>query len=105
MNEKLTAAMKAARRTSQPEKPKAETLKPEIGVAMNQNIAPVTPANVAVEPYINKREVARRLNRTVRCVDNMMRRGMLPYYKLGYRVAFRWSEIQNHLAQTCRVCR
>jgi predicted DNA-binding transcriptional regulator AlpA len=57
----------------------------------------------AVEPYINKREVARRLNRTVRCIDNMMRRGLLPYYKLGYRVAFRWSEIQQHLSETCRV--
>jgi len=60
---------------------------------------------IAVEPYINKREVGRRMGRTTRSVDNMMRRGMIPYYKLGYRVAFRWSEIQDHLAQTCRVCR
>jgi excisionase family DNA binding protein len=49
--------------------------------------------------------VAKRLGNTTRTVDNMMRRGMIPYYKLGYRVAFRWSEIQSHLAQTCRVCR
>ena len=62
-------------------------------------------ANIAVEPFINKREVAQRLGNTTRTVDNMMRRGMIPYYKLGYRVAFRWSEIQSHLAQTCRVCR
>lgn len=60
---------------------------------------------IAVEPFINKREVAKRLGNTTRTVDNMMRRGMIPYYKLGYRVAFRWSEIQSHLAQTCRVCR
>jgi predicted DNA-binding transcriptional regulator AlpA len=67
-------------------------------------ITPLIPAaDAAMEPYINKREVARRIGRTVRCVDNMMRRGMIPYYKLGYRVAFRWSEITNHLAQTCRV--
>jgi excisionase family DNA binding protein len=59
----------------------------------------------AVEPFINKREVAKRLGNTTRTVDNMMRRGMIPYYKLGYRVAFRWSEIQSHLAQTCRICR
>jgi hypothetical protein len=65
-------------------------------------MAPVDPA---VEPYINKREVARRMGRTVRCVENMMRRGLLPYYKLGYRVVFRWSEIQSHLAQTCRCLR
>ena len=64
-----------------------------------------TSGAIAVEPYIDKHEVARRLGKTTRTVDNMMRRGMLPYYKLGYRVAFRWSEIQNHLAQTYRVCR
>ncbi len=59
----------------------------------------------AVEPFIKKPEVAKRLGRTVRTVDAMMRRGQLPYYKFGYSVAFRWSEITNHLAQTCRVCR
>jgi predicted DNA-binding transcriptional regulator AlpA len=65
-------------------------------------MAPVDPA---VEPYINKREVARRMGWTVRCVDNLMRRGLLPYYKVGHRVTFRWSEIQSHLAQTCRCLR
>jgi len=59
----------------------------------------------AVEPYINKKEVARRMGRTTRGVDKMMRRGLIPYYKFGYRVAYRWSEIQQHLAETCRVCR
>ena len=59
----------------------------------------------AFEPYIDKREVARRMGRGVRAVESMMRRGMIPYYKLGYRVAFRWSEIQSHLAETCRVVR
>ncbi len=67
--------------------------------------SPTLHAAVAVEPFINKREVAKRLGNTTRTVDNMMRRGMIPYYKFGYRVAFRWSEIQSHLAQTCRVCR
>ena len=59
----------------------------------------------AVEPFIKKPEVAKRLGRTVRTVDAMMRRGQIPYYKFGYAVAFRWSEITEHLAQTCRVCR
>jgi hypothetical protein len=44
------------------------------------------------EPFIGKREVARRLGKTVRTVDNWMRRGMLPYYKCNRTVAFRWSE-------------
>ena len=65
----------------------------------------LSPADLAVEPYINKREVARRMGRTTRGVDKMMRRGQIPYYKWGYRVAYRWSEIQKHLAETCLVCR
>lgn len=72
----------------------------------NQQNAPVMmAADAVVEPFIKKPEVAKRLGRTVRTVDAMMRRGQLPYYKFGYSVAFRWSEITDHLAQTCRVCR
>lgn len=55
------------------------------------------------EPYINKREVAKRMGRTVRTVENMMRQGRIPYYRFDGRVSFRWSEIQSHLADTCRV--
>lgn len=56
-----------------------------------------------VEPFINKPVVAHRIGQTTRAVELMMRRG-LPYYKLGSRTAFRWSEIQAYLVQTCRVC-
>lgn len=66
--------------------------------------AALTPAELAVEPYIDKREVARRMGRTTRTVDSLMRRGLLPYYKFDWRVAFRWSEVQAHLADKCRVC-
>jgi hypothetical protein len=58
---------------------------------------------ITVEPYIDKHEVARRLGNTTRTVDSMMRRGLIPYYKFGYRVAFRWSEIESHLVESCRV--
>jgi predicted DNA-binding transcriptional regulator AlpA len=70
---------------------------------MNSNTTTAGTESLAVEPFINKPEVGRRLGRTTRSVNDLMRRGMIPYYKLGYRVAFRWSEIQSHLAQTCRV--
>jgi len=76
-------------------------MKPETSIPFT----PLTAGELAVEPYINKKEVARRMGRTTRGVDKMMRRGMIPYYKFGYRCAFRWSEIQQHLAETCRVCR
>ena len=57
------------------------------------------------EGYINKAEVARRMQKQVRTVDNWMRRGILPYYKIGRSVAFKWSEIEKQLAMTCRVAR
>ncbi len=50
-------------------------------------------------------EVAQRLGKTLRTVDNWMGRGILPYYKIGRSVSFRWSEIERHLAATCRVGR
>jgi len=34
-----------------------------------------------------------------------MKRGILPYYKIGRSVSFKWSEIEAALARTCRVCR
>ena len=58
-----------------------------------------------VEPFIGKQEVMQRLNKTLRTVDNWMKRGILPYYKIGRSVEFKWSEVEAHLAQTCRVCR
>ena len=65
---------------------------------------PVT-NSVPVEEFINKAEVARRLRKQVRTVDNWMRSGVLPYYKIGRSVVFKWSEIEAALARTCRVCR
>jgi excisionase family DNA binding protein len=55
--------------------------------------------------FITKVEVARRLQKQVRTVDNWMRKGILPYYKIGRSVCFRWDEIEEQLAKRCRVCR
>lgn len=57
------------------------------------------------EGFINKAEVARRLNKRVRTIDNWMRRGILPYYKMGRSVAFKWSEVEAHLQEHFKVCR
>jgi excisionase family DNA binding protein len=62
--------------------------------------SPATP-----EGFIDKAEVARRLNKTIRTVDNWMARGILPYYKLGRTVAFRWSDVEAHMQANYRVCR
>ena len=57
------------------------------------------------EGFIGKKEVARRLNKGIRTVDYWMERGILPFYKIGRSVEFKWSEVEAHLAQTCRVVR
>lgn len=62
-------------------------------------------ASPVVEPFITKPEVARRLNKKLRTVDNWMKLGLLPYYKIGRSVAFKWGEIETALARTCRVAR
>ena len=59
----------------------------------------------AFEPFVTKAEVARRLGKRMRTVDNWMQRGLLPYYKIGRSVAFKWSEVEQHLRVVCRVCR
>jgi len=61
--------------------------------------------SVVVESFISKQEVARRLNKKLRTVDNWMARRILPYYKIGRSVSFKWSEIESALAKNCRVGR
>lgn len=65
----------------------------------------VTTNDGVVEPFIGKEEVARRLGKKLRTVDNWMSRQILPYYKIGRSVSFKWSEIERALAATCRVGR
>ena len=50
------------------------------------------------EPLIDKRVVASRMGFTVRALDSWMKRGLIPYYKIGRSVRFKWSEIERHLA-------
>ena len=49
------------------------------------------------EILVDKREAARRLNKSVRTVDAWMKRGRLPYFKVGRSVLFRWSVILDRL--------
>ena len=55
------------------------------------------------EGYITKEEVARRLSKTVRTVENWQRRGYLPFVKIGQSVLFRWSDVVAHLERNFRV--
>ncbi len=57
------------------------------------------------EGYITKAEVAKRLKKTVRTVENWQRKGILPFIKAGRSVLFKWSDCEAHLQQYFRVCR
>lgn len=56
-----------------------------------------------VEPFIDKPEVGRRTGMRPRTIDDWMKRGFLPYYKLGRSVRFKWSEVEARLRERCRV--
>ena len=57
------------------------------------------------EGYITKSEVARRLKKTVRTIENWQAKGILPFYKAGRSVLFKWSDVEGHLRQNYRVCK
>lgn len=62
------------------------------------------PAAPLLEAYIDKVEVARRLKKTPRTIDNYMKRGIVPYYKIRNSVYFKWSEVERHIAEHFKVC-
>lgn len=63
----------------------------------------IEPTEMVGELFITKSEVGRRLGIKPRTIDAWMKEGRLVFYKIGRAVRFRWSEVQAHLAATCRV--
>ena len=61
--------------------------------------------NRETEELITKKDVAGLTSKDVRTIDNWMRKGILPYYKCGRTVMFRWSDVQAHLDANFRICR
>lgn len=51
----------------------------------------------ADEILIDKREAARRLNKSVRTIDAWMKAGRLPYIKVGRSILFRWRAVLEKL--------
>ena len=85
-------------------KPNSETNRMKMRDKRSES-ASAAPKGDGLEGYIGKEEVGKRLGLRPRTVNAWMRRGLLPYYKFGKMVRFKWEEIQAHLAQKCRVCR
>lgn len=51
----------------------------------------------ASDGLLTKRELAARLRKSTRTTDDWMRRGKLPYLKIGKTVLFRWSDVIEKL--------
>ena len=77
---------------------KGNQVVPQSGVAGEGNLA-------GAEPFINKAEAARRLGIAPRTLDQWLHDGRIPFYRIGHSCRLRWSEVQAHLAATCRVAR
>ena len=58
---------------------------------------------IGVDGLMDKAELALRLKISTRTLDDWMRKGRLPFLKIGKTVRFRWSEVLAHLEHTCRV--
>jgi excisionase family DNA binding protein len=56
------------------------------------------------EGFITKKEIARRLRRPVRTIEKWQATGILPFYKCGRTVLFRWPDVEAHLTEHFRVC-
>jgi excisionase family DNA binding protein len=64
---------------------------------------PANPSDPANNRVLNKKQVAELLNVTVRSVDEWMKRGILPYLKIGRTVRFKSGDIVRHLDETATV--
>ena len=63
------------------------------------------PNGQPAEGFITKADVAQRTGKTVRTVDNWMKRGILPYFKVRHSVLFKWADVEAHLAANYRISR
>ena len=60
------------------------------------------PLDRASDGLLTKRELAARLRKSTRTTDSWMRKGKLPYLKIGKTVLFRWQDVLEKL-NTYRV--
>jgi hypothetical protein len=69
--------------------------------ASTETTSPVTNPIPAGERYLSKLEVAARFGMTARTIEHWMRRGIIPYLKIGKgrraTVLFKWTDIEAHL--------
>ena len=71
---------------------------------MNPPQTPQLPTT-APEPeiFIGRKEIARRMGKGLRTIDQYLHDNRIPFYRVGSSILFRWTEVQQHLRDTCRV--
>ena len=57
------------------------------------------------QEFLTKEELAKRLKKTVRTIENWQRKGILPFVKAGRSVLFNWPDVKTHLQRHFRVVR
>ena len=55
------------------------------------------PSPPAAEYFLTKNEVAQRLRKTPRTIENYLRLGLIPYVKIGRSVLLSWPDVQAAL--------
>ncbi len=82
---------------------------PFLGIPMKQpdgNLGMDFAVQVGQQPrLLTKSEVAAYAHCTTRCIDNWMRRGYLPYFKIGRTVRFKVADVEAYLSNHFRVAR
>jgi hypothetical protein len=64
----------------------------------SQHPTATVPSRVAVsDEMLTKRELAARLKKTPRCIEQWMGKRYLPYIKIGHTVLFRWKNVVEAL--------
>jgi excisionase family DNA binding protein len=71
-----------------------------IGDVQEQGIARKT-----IEPFLTKLELAEHLGVTGRTVDNWMKKGYIPYYRIGRNIRIKLSVVEAHWDTHYRINR
>jgi excisionase family DNA binding protein len=66
-------------------------------------IPPSSSATASGDEILEKAETALRLKISTRTLDEWMRKGRVPFLKIGKTVRFRWCDVVAHLDHNCRV--
>ena len=72
--------------------------------AVNRPEPPAKKDTQPPEDFITKDEVAKRLKKSERTIENWQRRGYIPFTKAGHAVLYKWSEVEAHLQKHFHIC-